>query len=179
MKKVAIALALCMVLSTLIAGVAFAGKAGAQNLPLYPVPSGDSDYPNTEAIPQGRVIVNEPMGAVALIIQGNAAGLLSTHLYTVWVRNLDENGENGGYTGDYINKYAPLGYYLLSCFTTNRQGKGHFHLNIRATDLPTGTYNIQVAINDPPGDPSNPLPFGPTVLATPAPPDWITVTVGS
>ena len=159
MKKQAIAVVLSVVLSIIVGGVAL---AAAQRAPLYPVEEGNSDNVLTGQPSQGRVIINDPMGDVALVIQGNATGLLSNHLYTVWVRNLDMKG---GYTGDYINKYTPLGYYLLDCFTTNRQGKGHFHLNIRATDLPAGTYDIQVAINDPPGDPSD-SPFGPTVLAT-------------
>jgi len=169
LKKIAIALVLCIVISVITGSVVFAaGKAGAQRVSLYPVDSGSSDYVRTDLPSQGTVVINDPMGDVTLIIQGNTFGLQPKYSYTVWVRNLDQNG---GYTGPYIMKYAPLGYYLLDTFTTNAKGRGHFHLNIQAQDLPSGAYGIQVAINDPQAG----GPYGKTVLATVK---YTTVTVG-
>ncbi len=170
MKKIAIALTLCMVLSVVVSGATMAaGKAGAQKAALYPCIGGSSDNVDTTAATQGRVIINDPMGAVVLNIQGNASGLKANHVYSVWVRQLF------GYIGYSINSAPAAGYYLLACFTTNGQGKGHFHLNIRAADLPVATYNIQVAINDLMGnDPT--VYIGSTVLATVK---YAVVTVGS
>ncbi len=167
MKKIAIALLLCMVLSIITGSAVFAaGKAGAQRVPFYPVDFGSSDYVRNDLPAQGAAVINDPMGNVALMIQGNVNGLQPNHFYTVWVREL------AGYTGDFLNSYTPLGYYLLDTFTTNEEGKGHFHLNIRAQDLSAGTYNIQVAINDAP----SPDIIGVTVLATEK---YTTVTIGN
>jgi len=138
MKKVAIALALCMGLSTLVGGVAL---AAAQRAPLYPVGGGTSDDVTTEEPSQGRVVINNPKGDVTLIIQGNVTGLTAGQSYDVWVRDLTR------YTGPSTKSNSALGYYLLDTFTANRQGKGHFHLNILAADLPAGSYTLQVAIN--------------------------------
>ena len=62
-------------------------------------------------------------------------------MYDVWVRDLT------GYTGSYITKYEPLGYFKLATMTTDEEGNGSFHFNLRTDELPTGTYEIQVAIN--------------------------------
>lgn len=167
MKKIAIALALCMALSVVVGGAALAGgKASVQKAPLYLVDGGSSDNVRDDLASQGRVIINDPMGDVALIIQGNVEGLKDNYSYTVWVRELF------GYTGPSIHAYPP--YYKLDTFTTNSKGKGHFHLNILATDLPSGTYDIQVAINDPVGVFGGVI--GETVLATVK---YTEVTVGS
>lgn len=138
-----------------------------QRVLLYPVPNCDSAVVNTDAESQGEVLFNDPMGKVTLVIQGNVEGLTPKHEYAVWVRNLS------GYTGPYLGEHTLLGYYKLETFTTNVKGKGKFHINILADDLPTGTYEIQLAINDPDVGGKN----GCTVLATEAPPNWVTVTI--
>jgi len=76
----------------------------------------------------------------------------------MWIRQFD----TGQYTGTFIMQYEPLDYYQLLTFTTNDEGRGRFHLNIRSDELAPGTYEIQIAINDPPA----PEAIGPTVLAT-------------
>jgi len=132
-----------------------------QRVPLYEVTTCSSNNVSSDSIIQGEVVFVDPMGNVTLVIQGNVEGLTPKHEYAVWVRNLS------GYTGPYLDEYTPLGYYKLETFTTNVKGKGKFHINILADDLPTGEYEIQLAIND----------DGCTVLATEAPPNWIIVTI--
>ncbi len=168
-KLIAIVLLVMVLMLTLSSGFALAdGKAGAQRAPLYPVDNYTSDEVRSDLPSQGKVVINDPMGSVALIIQGNAEGLMANYEYTVWVRDLT------GYTGSFINRYTPLGYYILDTFTTNTKGKGNFHLNILAEDLPPGIYEIQVAINDL-GE-NDPLTYiGQTVIATEK---YTEVTVG-
>jgi hypothetical protein len=102
------------------------------------------------------------MGNVSMVIQGNVRGLDPLAGYDVWVRNLT------GYTGTYITKYDPLGYFKLATITTNAEGNGSFHFNLRTDELPDRVYQIQVAINPY----NNP---GITVIATQWP--GMTVTV--
>jgi hypothetical protein len=145
-----------------------AAKAGALQIPFYPISGGSSDNVLTEEPTQGKVMINTPDGNVTLILSGTLKGLLANHFYTVWVRNLD-----AAYSGESFNSYLPLGYYLLGYFTTNENGMGNFHLNILAANLPSDGYEIQVAINDVPE--LFPLAIGSTVIATPR---FIAITTG-
>ena len=87
---------------------------------------------------------------MALVIQGNIkSGLEADKNYEVFVRSVSDS--------------------FVDTFTTNGNGHGRFHINIRSEDLLPGTYEIQVAIND---------PGVKTVIATPTDP-LLTVTVGS
>ena len=166
-----IALVLVIGIALLIMTSVFAadGKwVNNQRVALYPCDDlCVSEQVNTSEPSQGEVLFNDPMGNVTLVIQGNVEGLSPKHEYAVWVRDLT------GYTGDFIMSAG--GWFWLETFTTNKQGKGKFHINILSEDLPTGTYDIQLAINDPDADP----PFdqyGCTVLATPFSP-MIEVTI--
>jgi hypothetical protein len=145
---------------TLVAAAAVlapaAMSAGATKAPFYTVTGGSSDnVTTTEA--GGSVNFNAPSGNVALIINGNVKALAPNFEYAVWVRALP------GYTGDSLTEYAPLMYFKLGTFTTNGQGHGSFHFNILASELPAGTYDLQVAIND--AGP-NDAHIGSTVIAT-------------
>jgi hypothetical protein len=71
------------------------------------------------------------------------------------------------YTGPYI--WSGGVWRELLAFTTEADGTGSFHLNIRAADLPANVYNIQVAINPAAEE------FTHTVLATEK---FTAVTVG-
>jgi len=139
-----------------------------QRVPLYEVKTCSSDDVSSDSQIQGEVVFVDPMGNMTLVIQGNVEGLESNKCYTVWVRELF------GYTGPSLDEHAASGYYMLETFTTNKKGKGKFHINILSEDLPTGTYEIQLAINDP-DDPYG--LYGCTVLATEAPPNCIIVTI--
>jgi hypothetical protein len=88
----------------------------------------------------GKVKVVAPGGDVAVVIQGNIkSGLKPSTAYEVYVRSLP-------------------GELNVGTFTTNGNGHGRFHVNIRrSADLPAGIYDIQVAINV----------GGATVIATP------------
>ena len=153
-----IGLALLIVTSVFAAG----GKwVDAQRVPLYPVDYRSSDYVRDDLLSQGEVLFVDPMGNVTFIIQGNVEGLELNHCYEIWIRDLDP-----GYSGAFLKKYAPLGYYMVDTFITNDEGKGKFHLNFRSDELIDGAYEIQLAIND--------CEVGGTVLATVK---WVTVTI--
>ena len=144
MKKYLILILIVLIFGTLVVGVQAAGGklVDAQRVPLYPVDNRSSNNVLTSEPSQGEVVFVDPMGNVTLVIQGNVEGLTPKHEYAVWVRNLS------GYTGLYLDENTSLGYYKLETFTTNVKGKGKFHINILANDLPTGEYEIQLAIND-------------------------------
>src|ERR1700722_11022344 len=131
--------------TTLMVGLALASTAGAgngdgsQKVNWYTVVGGSSDNVTTTTVP-GHVDLNAPNGAVALIVNG-VITLDPNTTYDVWVRDL------AGYSGAFLYQYAPLGYIRLATFTTDGDGNGAFHLNLRSADLPSGTYGIQVAIN--------------------------------
>ena len=135
----------------------------AQKAPFYQV-HGCSSNVVSDDLAGGQVVLVDPMGNVSMVVQGNVKGLLPNSGYDMWIRDLT------GYTGDYISVYLPLGYYKLVTFTTDDEGNGSFHVNLRADELPDGTYGIQVAIN-PLGN------QGCTVIATQWP--GMTVTVKS
>jgi|GEM_PF-2224720 len=124
---------------------------GAQRLQFYEVEVTDGTWDNvTTNQVDGSVNVVTPGGDVALVIQGNIkSGLEADKNYEVFVRSVSDS--------------------FVDTFTTNGNGHGRFHINIRSEDLLPGTYEIQVAIND---------PGVKTVIATPTDP-LLTVTVGS
>ena len=125
---------------------------GAQRLQFYVVPSGDWESVSSESSNEvdGSVNVVTPGGDVALVIQGNIkSGLEANKDYNVVVRVGSDS--------------------FVDTFTTNGNDHGRFHINIRSEKLSPGTYEIQVAIND---------PGVKTVIATPTDP-LLTVTVGS
>lgn len=157
---------LALVLIFVITTPVFAGKwVTAQQAPFYVVTSCSSDNV-TSTLGGGQVNIVDPMGNVSLIIQGSVKGLEPNTQYDAWVRNLS------GYTGSYLYAYTPLGYFKLATFLTDEFGNGSFHINLRAEDLPDGTYSIQVAINNA-GAANN---IGCTYIATEK---YLTVTVKS
>ena len=125
---------------------------GAQRLQFYEVLNGDWESVSSESSNEvdGSVNVVTPGGDVALVIQGNIkSGLEADKNYEVFVRSVSDS--------------------FVDTFTTNGNGHGRFHINIRSEDLLPGTHEIQVAIN---------VAGGATVIATPRDP-LLTVTVGS
>ena len=141
MKKLSFVAIAILTLLVLVVPAAAGGKwVTAQKAPFYKVYGCSSNYVSSE-LAGGQVVLVDPMGNVSLIVQGNVKGLAPDAGYDVWVRNLT------GYTGSYLAVYLPLGYYKLDTFTTDAEGNGSFHLNLRAADLPDGTYEVQVAIN--------------------------------
>jgi len=163
-KRIVIVLAVLALLAVIGVPAAAGGKwVDAQKAPFYIVYGCSSNVVSSD-LAGGQVVLVDPMGNVSLVVQGNVKGLASNAGYDAWVRNLT------GYTGPYLAVYPPLGYYKLATFTTDAEGNGSFHLNLRADELPDGTYQIQVAIN-PLGN------QGCTVIAT----EWpgLSVTVKS
>ncbi len=170
MKKYLILVLIVLIVGTLVIGVQVASgnRVNAQRVPLYPVLGCSSNNVLPLGPSQGEVVFVDPMGNVTFIIQGNVEGLIPNYDYTVWVRDLRDTP---GYTGDFLNSAISAGYYMLETFTTNVEGKGKFHINILSEELTPGTYDIQLAINDP-DDPYG--TYGCTVLATEL---WVTVTI--
>jgi hypothetical protein len=146
--------------------------SGALKLPIYAATDaatcGSSASLSTTQVP-GHVNLNTPSGAVALIVNG-AVTMAPNTTYTVWVRNFDSK-----YGGAYVNKAVVIGYYALGTFTSDAFGSGEFHYNLLKTDLPAGTYQVQVAINT--GTQPYPGAYGCSVAATTL--DFPSVTVGS
>jgi hypothetical protein len=144
MKKLLFVIVAVLALTTLIGStVSAAPKTGTGNMqvPFYPCGPGQSNDVLTNEPAQGKVILNTPDGHVTLNITGIVSGLLPSTEYRVWVREID------AYAGDYMYYAAGWHGYELLAFTTEADGTGSFHLNIRAADLPAGGYDIQVAIN--------------------------------
>jgi len=164
MRKYLAVVAAMLVAGAVVAVSAFGG--GSQKAPFFAVTGGSSDNVTaTEA--GGFVVFNAPSGDVAVVINGTVKDLQPNVAYAVWVRALP------GYTGPSLTSYLPLSYFKLGTFTTNGQGNASFHFNIRASDLPAGTYGLQAAIND--AGPNDAY-IGSTVIATQR---YTVVNVGS
>jgi hypothetical protein len=134
-----VALLAVTMLSVTVSAAPPVGK-GAQIVPLYPCGPGQSDQVLTTQPAQGKVIINTPNRDVSFNFTVIANNLDPNTQYAVFVREL------AGYTGPYFtwnNNY----WFILGYFTTDSTRAGDFHLNVRAADLPSGAYNIQVALN--------------------------------
>lgn len=165
MKKLLFAAIAILALLVLVTPAAAGGGrwVNAQKAPFYWV-NGSSNDPTSD-LAGGHVVIVDPMGSVSLVVQGNVKGLNLNFGYDMWMRNLT------GYTGPSLYSVPSLGYFKLGTFMTDGEGNGSFHFNLRADDLPEGTYEIQVAINEADNHSS-------TVIAT----QWnpgLTVTVKS
>jgi hypothetical protein len=142
MKKAIIFIVIAALVLTITPALIFAGGkwVDSQKAPFYKVYGGSSNVVSDD-LAGGQVTLVDPMGNVSMVIQGNVRGLDPLAMYDVWVRDLT------GYTGTYITKYEPLGYFKLATITTDAEGNGSFHFNLRTDELPDGEYNIQVALN--------------------------------
>ena len=134
---------------------------------IYKVTSCTSDIVSSDPY-KGHVILTSPEGKYDLSIKGEIQGLFPKKEYFVWARNLDANG---GYKGSSLLSYKSLGYYELTSFVTNNRGDGEFQYRIKESDLPFGSYPIQVAINQ-----ATSGQIGCTVAATTS--EFLTVDVG-
>jgi hypothetical protein len=139
-KLLSVTLAMLALLVVVTAAAAGGKWVTAQKAPFYHVYGCSSNVVSSD-LAGGQVVLVDPMGSVSMVVQGNVKGLLPNVGYDMWIRDLT------GYTGSYLAKYEPLGYYKLVSFTTDDEGNGSFHVNLRADELPDGTYPIQVAIN--------------------------------
>jgi len=139
-KKIAALITGAALLSLAIPAFAAGKWVDSQKAPFYKVYGCSSNVVSGD-LSGGQVTLVDPMGSVSMIIQGNVQGLTPLAMYDVWVRNLT------GYTGSYITKYEPLGYFKLATITTDEVGNGSFHFNLRADELQDGEYQVQVAIN--------------------------------
>ena len=101
---------------------------------------GESDVVSDD-LAGGQVTLVDPMGDVSMVIQGNVRGLVPLAEYDVWVRDLT------GYTGTSLDSAPSKGYFKLAIITTNAEGNGSFHFNLRTDELLVRDYEIQVAIN--------------------------------
>jgi len=147
-----VVLGLLLVMSIPAGAVKPADAERAQKITWYAVSGGSSDYVLLGSPIPGHVNLNTPSGDVTMVING-VITLAPNTTYAVWIR------EFTGYTGDWVYSYPPLKYYALGYFTTDGDGNGSFHFNIREGDLTPDTRDIQLAINTTPV-------IGATVAAT-------------
>ena len=89
----------------------------------------------------GKVILNNPLGAVNFIVQVNIEGAQTNHTYVVWIFA----ASGGDFSG--FDEYSNSGWYNLGELITDEFGNGSFHLNIAlpGTGLLSG---IEVALNE-------------------------------
>ena len=111
-------------------------------MPVYHVTGGTSDQVDDDNPYKGHITVTTPRGNNNLIIRGVIDDLKKKTEYSVWVRKLS------GYTGPSLDHNTSLHYYKLVLFQTDDDGHGSFHLKIADKDLPAGTYELQIAINE-------------------------------
>ena len=109
-------------------------------MPVYHVTGGTSDQVDDDNPYKGHITVTTPRGVNNLIIRGVIDDLKKKTEYSVWVRKLS------GYTGTSLDHSGT--YYKLVLFKTDDDGHGSFHLKIADKDLPAGTYELQIAINE-------------------------------
>ena len=114
----------------------------SEKLTLYHVDHGSSDDVDLDEPFKGHCTITTPRGKNDLIIRGVISGLKKSTQYAVWVRKLD------GYSGDYLDRNQSLHYYKLVLFKTSPHGHGNWHIKIADADLPAGTYDLQIAINE-------------------------------
>ena len=139
-KKLIIVITILALVLTVTPALAGGKWVTAQKAPFYHVYGCSSNNVSSD-LAGGQVVLVDPMGNVSLVVQGNVKGLTHNSGYDVWVRDLQD------YSGPYITKHEDLGYFKLATITTDFEGNGSFHFNIRTDELAAGTYTIQVAIN--------------------------------
>jgi len=106
-----------VLLMVVVFATAALAKADVQKLVPY-----DPLYPDAS----GQAIVNDSMGDVVLEI-------------TVSVKGLEPETEHTVYLG------KP--WFSLGTFTTNKNGNGHFHINLRAVDVQPNPAAVHIAVN--------------------------------
>ena len=136
-KIIAVAmLVLCLVLNV---GVVMASPAGAVSVEFRNTGFG---IDKTIEGSGRKVIFNQPEGKVGLVITGIVTGLEGKHVYYVY---LWAAGVSGWYTGPGVW----VGTWVrVTEFTTSKAGHGAFHINILASELVAGTYQVTVWIDE-------------------------------
>ena len=84
-------------------------------------------YVNSGETGLGEVILNNPSGAISLVVQVNLKGAIGGETYTVWIRAKDEGGNWVVLSEE---PYSSGGWYKLGDFVTNKVGNGTFHANL-------------------------------------------------
>jgi hypothetical protein len=149
-KQVLISLGVLAILALLVApGLAWGDgkvKAGANQYSFYnsgdvlPVPPyGSVDEPESYA----KLIVNQPLGEVSVVLTAVFSGLTPGRIYDVHFMNLGcPNAAGWSYTN-----YGC--WTLMGSFTADENGHADYHRNIWADELlPGSTYNLSVWINN-------------------------------
>ena len=76
----------------------------------------------------GKVILNNPLGAINFIVQVNLENAKADFTYTVWIRAKDE----GDTWMDFpVPPYGARGWYELGELITDELGNGSFHINLK------------------------------------------------
>ena len=132
MKKVVIAVVLCLLLATVLGGVVFA-KAEKLDLRANP-PWCDVPGPGEAA---GFVVLNNDNEADEVVVVVSLKEGASNRIYGVFLE--EYNGTTGG-------RANWLSWKYLGSLTTNRNGKGNF--DARVSRAP-GNYYLQIAVSYP------------------------------
>ena len=96
-------------------------KAVPLELPLFPG-SGETGL--------GEVILNNPSGAINLVVQVNLKGAIDGETYTVWIRARNED-DNAWVVLSDAPYFGGHGWYELGELITNGVGNGSFHINLK------------------------------------------------
>ena len=121
MKKLLIITISIMIILALASSV----MAKAVKLELPPYEGSGSPDPSETGL--GEVILNNPSGAINLVVQVNLKGAISGETYTVWIRAKDEVNNWVELSED---PYGSGGWYKLGDFVANKVGNGTFHTNL-------------------------------------------------
>lgn len=84
-------------------------------------------YNNSGETGLGEVILNNPSGAISLVVQVNLKGAIDGETYTVWIQAKDESNQWVVFS-DVQHKNS--GWYMLGDLITNKVGNGTFHTNL-------------------------------------------------
>ena len=90
-------------------------------------------YPNSHETGLGKVILNNPRGAINFIVQVNLENAETDFTYTVWIQAKDNVGKFVVFPCTSWEGNDPLNprWYNLGEFTTDELGNGSFHINLK------------------------------------------------
>lgn len=94
----------------------------------------------------GRVIVTRPNGRVAAVITSAITGLKPNTTYTLFLMNFGLAG--AARWEDRSCPFGPGWWTSFGTFVTDNAGHAALHINVRHTDMPAGSYQLSVWINE-------------------------------
>ena len=105
-----------------------ASSVMAKTVKLELAPNEGSGSPTPYETGLGEVILNNPSGAVNLVVQVNLKGAIDGETYTVWIQAKDKD-DHWVVLSD--TQYKSSGWYMLGELIANKVGNGTFHANLK------------------------------------------------